>query len=74
MSYQGTIMKCRFRHDDLMYGVLLSALISFAFATVLDEVRSDDFSTTQAVAATTVVAAQTAAAVASATQPNVSAR
>lgn len=67
-------MKTRFRHDDLMYGVLLSALISFAFATLLDGVRGGDFASMQAVAATAVVAAQTTAGVASATQGTVSAR
>jgi len=61
-------MKTRFRYDDLTYGVLLAALISFAFATVLDEARSDDFASPQAVAAASVLAAQTAAAVASSTQ------
>jgi hypothetical protein len=67
-------MKKRFPHDDLTYGVLLAALISFAFATVLDEVRSDDFINQQAVASATVVAGQTAAAVASPTAATVSAR
>jgi hypothetical protein len=67
-------MKNRFRYDDLTYGVLLAALISFAFATVLDEVRGDDFTSQQAVASATVMAAQTAAAVASSTAATVSAR
>ena len=65
-------MKNRFRYDDLTYGVVLAALI-FAFDTVLDEVRSDDFASVQAVASATVQPAQ-AAAVASSTAATVSAR
>ena len=66
-------MKNRVRYDDLTYGVVLAALISFAFATVLDEVRGDDFASVQAVASATVQPAQ-AAAVASSTAATVSAR
>jgi hypothetical protein len=61
-------MKTRFRHDDLMYGVVLSAVISFFFAVVLDGVHGDDFAGMQA------VAAPAAAAVASATQGTIAAR
>jgi hypothetical protein len=67
-------MKTRFQHDDLMYGVLLAALIAFAFATVLDGVRAADLAGHQVAAATTVVVAQAAASVASAMQTTVTAR
>jgi len=61
-------MKKRFRLDDLTYGVLLAALVSFVFATVLDGVRAGDLAGgVRTVAATTLVAAQAAPAVASAT-------
>ncbi len=50
-------MKSKFQHDDLMYGVLLAALISFAVATVLDEVPVERFAARQA-NATQVATAQ----------------
>ena len=59
-------MKKRFHLDDLTYGVLLAALVSFIFATVLDGVRVNDLAGVQAAAATTLVAAQVAPAVATA--------
>ncbi len=36
-------MKSKYQHDDLMYGVLLAAVFSFAVATVLDEVPVERF-------------------------------
>jgi len=60
-------MKTRFHHEDLLYGVLLAAIVSFAFATLLNSVHVDGFAAGQAVAATPV-ATQAAPAVASATQ------
>jgi hypothetical protein len=41
-------MKTKHRHDDLTYGVLLAAMISFAVATVLDNVPVRNLVTLQA--------------------------
>jgi len=41
-------MKRKVRNDNLMYGVLLAALISFAVATVLDNVPVRSLATRQA--------------------------
>jgi hypothetical protein len=70
---QGNIMKTKLQHDDLMYGVLLAALISFAVATVLDEVPVDRFAAQQT-KATQVATAQAATPVLAAKQASTVAR